>query len=121
MARGKQAKKIPQFNTEFVRCELTTEDKKNFAKWTTDKGFSVDTLVTEVLQSNHKISFSFSEHNDSFICSVTGKPDDCDNAGKCYTSHAKDYITALYVALFKFHVIWDRGPWETAGDMADFG
>lgn len=121
MARGKGSKKSPKFNTEFVRCELTSEDKKAFAQYVKAPPVDINTLVTEVLQSNHKISFSFSEHNDSFIVSITGKPDDCINAEKCFTSHAKDYTTALWVALFKFHVIFEKGVWESDGDEADFG
>jgi len=121
MARGKKGSKTPQFNTEFVRVELTAQDKKDFARWMEKPLVPMDDLITEVLQANHKISWSFSDHTDSFICSVTGKPEDCDNAGKCYTSHAKDYVTALWVALYKYHVIFKKGVWEHVGEEADFG
>jgi len=121
MARGRSKKNTPQFSTEFVRCELTSEDKKHFADWVKKPPIPFDDLVNEVLDSNYKISLSYSEHNNSFICSVTGKPEDCDNSGKCYTSHAKDYITSMWVALYKFHVIWQKGVWESSGSEADFG
>jgi len=121
MPRSKKSKPQTNFSTTFVRCELTAEQKKQIAPWSKSKDVVLDDLVTEVLQSNHKISFSFSEHNDSFICSVTGKPEDCDNASKCYTSHAKDYTTALWVAMYKFHVVFDRGVWESVADEEDFG
>lgn len=121
MARKKSAQRQSDFSTEFVRCELTSEDKKDFAGWVKKPPKSIDDLVVEILQSNHKIGFSYAENTDSFIVSVTGKPDDCDNAKKCYTSHAKDYTTALWVALYKFHVIWKGGVWEAAGDVSDFG
>jgi len=78
-------------------------------------------MVNEALQANHKISFSYSEQNDSYICSVTGKPDECDNAKKCFTSHAKSYTQALWVAMFKYHVIWNKGVWEDVEPEEDFG
>lgn len=121
MARNKSNKKQPAFSTEFVRCELTSDDKRRYADWVKKPPMSVEDLMVEVLQANHKVSFSFSDATDSFIVSVTGKPEDCDNAGKCYTSHAKDPMTALWVSMFKYHVIWNREAWETAGDVSDFG
>ena len=121
MTRGKSNKKIPQFSTTFIRCELSSEDKKQFVAWQSTKNLDIDTLVIEMLQANHKISFSYSEHNDSFICSVTGKTEDCDNSGKCYTSHAKDYVTALRLAVYKFHVIFKGQAWEDLGEESDFG
>ncbi len=107
--------------TTFVRCELTSEEKKDVPEFIRKNSSSLDDLVVEVLQTNHKISFSFNGQTDSFICSVTGKAEDCNNASKCYTSHAKDYATALWVALYKFHVIWKRGVWEEVESTGDFG
>lgn len=120
VARGKKIE--PAFTpTTFVRCELTAEEKKNVPEFIRKNTSNLDDLVVEVLQTNHKISFSFNGQTDSFICSVTGKPEDCNNASKCYTSHAKDYATALWVALFKFHVVWQRGVWEEVESDSDFG
>ena len=107
--------------TTFVQCSLDAEEKKHFAKWTEKEKANLDTLVIEVIQTGHKISFSFNDNSDSFIVSVTGKPEGCINASMCYTSHAKDYVTALWVALYKFHVIWSKGVWESVADEEDFG
>lgn len=120
MARNKKIE--PAFTpTTFVRCELTAEEKKDVPEFIRKNTSNMDDLVVEVLQTNHKISFSFNGQTDSFICSVTGKPEDCNNASKCYTSHAKDYATALWVALYKFHVVWQRGVWEEVESGSDFG
>jgi hypothetical protein len=118
---SKKSKGQPQFNTTFVRCELTEKDRAALVKWSEKPPMSLDDMVIEILQRNHKISYSYSEHNDSFIVSVTGKPEDCDNAGKCFTSHAKNPVKALWVAVFKFFVIFNAEPWEDAGEEADFG
>lgn len=121
MAR-KSSKNHKEFQAAtFVRYELTAEDRKAVPEFAKKNAGSIDDLITEVLQSNHKISFSFSDQTDSFICSVTGKPEGCDNASRCYTSHAKDYTMALWVALYKFHIVWQRGVWEELDAAEDFG
>lgn len=114
--KGKQ-----QFNTQFVRVSLTSEDKKAYATWRKSAEKDVNELMNLILTTGHKISFSFSDHNDSYICSITGKPEDCDNANKCFTSHGKDWPTALYVALYKYHVIFKGEPWEDLDEEEDFG
>jgi len=113
--------KAPFASIDFVQYSLTSEDKQNFLAWQTKNTKLLDTLVIELLQTNHKIGLSFNDQTDSFVCSVTGKQEECINASKCFTSHAKDYGTALWVALFKHHVVWDRGVWESLDDAADFG
>jgi len=118
---SKKGRKAPQFNTQFIRVSLTSEDKKAFTIWRKTAEKDVDNLLNVVLADNHKVSFSFSEHNDSYICSITGKAEDCVNAEKCMTSHGKDWGTALYVALFKYHVIFKGEVWEDTEDVEDFG
>lgn len=107
--------------TQFVTCNLTPDEKKFFPDWRKKNADLMDDLMIEIMQTNHKVAFSFNGQTDSFIVSVTGKPEDCNNASKCYTSHGQDYLTALWVALFKFHHIWKRGVWEEVDDAADFG
>lgn len=122
MARGRKSNDNPTFSSiSFVQCNLSAAEKKEFAKWQVTERENLDTLVIEVLQTGHKIGWSFNDNSDSFIVSLTGKPDGCINASKCNTSHAKDYVTALWVALFKFHVIWRKGVWEDIAPEEDFG
>jgi len=121
MPRGK--KTTPQnFNSvEFIRFELSSEDKKDLVKWVEKNKDREDDLLTEVVQANHKVNVSYNGQNDSFIVSVTGKPEDCDNANKCFTSHGKTWKMALWVALYKYHVVWQRGVWESVDSSEDFG
>ena len=122
MARSKGKPVTNSFTpVTFVRADLNAEDKKHYAEWQKKSVNDLDTLVIEMLQANHKISFSYAEASDSFIVSVTGKADDCINASRCFTSHAKDYGTALWVACYKYHVVWQRGVWEEMDDGQDFG
>lgn len=121
MPKGK-SKSLPTWSKiEFVRCDLDADTKKHFAAWRTKEANNLDDLLIEIMQANHKVNFSFNGQTDSFIVSVTGREEECNNANKCYTSHAKDYVTALWVALYKYHVVWQKGVWEGDDNTADFG
>lgn len=121
MARGKKAAQNKFGNMEFIRFELTAEDRKNLIVWAKKEHANFDDLLHTIMQQNHKVSFSFNSQNDSYICSVTGKPEDCDNAERCFTSHAKSYSQAAWVALYKYHVVWKAGVWESVDPDEDFG
>lgn len=121
MARKKSKGNSNFTPIEFIRFELNAEDKKHLVAWVSKERENYDTLLTDVVQTGHKLSMSYNDQNDSFICAVTGKPEDCDNASKCYTSHGKSWEMAQWVALYKFHVIWKRGVWESLDEESDFG
>lgn len=121
MARGKKPSTAFQNSITFVRCELDADERKKLVTWSAKPPLDLDSMLIQVLQEGHKVSYSFNPTNDSFICSVTGKPEDCINANSCYTSHAKDPVKALWVALFKYFVVWDGKVWESVEDAEDFG
>lgn len=121
MARGKKSSKPTFGNMEFIRFELTAEDRKDLVSWAKKEHANFDDLLHTIMQQNHKVSFSFNGQNDSYICSVTGKPEECDNAERCFTSHAKSYSQAAWVALYKYHVVWKGGVWESVDPESDFG
>lgn len=122
MARQqKKSKGNASFSTTFVRCELTEADRKKVGPWTQTKDFSLEDLINQALGEGHKVSLSFNDNTDSYIASVTGKPEDCVNASKCYTSHAKTWYQALQVAMYKYHVIFRGEAWEDVGEENDFG
>jgi len=121
MARkGAAAKKnFPTF--EFIRCELNADDKKRVPEFVKSHKNVYDDLVTEALQSGHKISLSFNETNDSFIASMSGKPDECVNEKKCLTAHGKSPAMALWVVLYKHVELFQASVWESADESEDFG
>jgi hypothetical protein len=121
MAKPKRSTAKSPYSTTFVKCELSAEDKKHLAVWMKTPPMSFDDMMVEVLQTNHKLSLSFSEHTDSFIASITGKPEECINPSKTMTSHAKDYTLAMWIALYKFHHLFKAGVWEDTEDTEDFG
>lgn len=121
MARGKKSPSKNFTPVEFVRCELSSDDRKQVPEFVKRHKNNPDDLVTEVLQNDIKISFSYSEHNDSFICSFTGRAEAAINANSCFTSHGKTYTTALWVGLYKHFELFKAGVWESPTDDEDFG
>jgi hypothetical protein len=121
MARNSKNKGKQNFGVEFIAYSLTAKDKEDFRKFQAKPPMAMDNMLAQCMQDGHKVTFSFSDANDSFVCSVTGKPDMGLNAGRCYTSHAKDYTTALWVAMFKYYVIWENAVWESLASDEDFG
>lgn len=121
MPRSKKKSKGEYSPVEFIRYNLTAEDKKALEVFAKKPPQPIEDLMKDCLQANHKVSYSYNETNDNYIVSVTGKPEECDNASKCFTSYAKDPVTALWVAMYKYHVVWERGVWESLDEGSDFG
>lgn len=121
MARKNAAKNKSFTQFEFVRCELNADDKKRVPEFVKSYKNSYDDPLTEALQSGHKVSLSFNETNDSFIASMSGKPDECINANKCLTAHGKSPAMALWVVLYKHVELFQSGVWEGTADDEDFG
>lgn len=108
-------------NITFVKYELSGEEKKQFVEWTRKTSNQVDDLVQTLLTDGNKLTFSFNAQTDSYIVSVTGRDEGSINFERCFTSHGKTYFIALTVALFKYHVVWERGTWEDRDNDEDFG
>jgi len=121
MARKGAAAKKNFTAFEFIRCELNADDKKRVPEFVKSQKNTYDDLVTEALQSGHKISLSFNETNDSFIASMSGKPDECVNANKCLTAHGKSPAMALWVVLYKHTQLFQSGVWYMDEEGEDFG
>lgn len=120
MAR-KNVKKGSQFSTKFIRYTLTAEDRKALPEYKKKNVSNFDAFMSEILGANHKVSFSFNETNDQYICSVTGKPEDCVNADLCYTSFAGNPLDAFFVACYKYFVVWEGTAWQDVDESSDFG
>lgn len=121
MAKVKSAKGSQFPQTTFVNYRLDKDEKKACEAWFEKQKAIEDDLVVEILQSNHKITMSFDGNNDSFISSLTGKAEDCNNSGTCLTSRGSTPRQALWANLYKFHIVFKKGVWEDSEDASDWG
>lgn len=118
-ARKRNAQKKGEYR--FVRCTLSQPEKKA-AKLFQEKGLEeINTLLTNTLHSGYKVSFSYSESNDSVTCTFTGKPDEAVNEFLMLTSFATDWFGALCTNLYKHWELFQAGVWEDTEDEDDFG
>jgi hypothetical protein len=123
MAARKPAKKsFEKIEYEFVRGELNADQKKDAAAWMKKHGDDYAPLLDDLLASDYKLSMSFDAYNDTFVISLTGKPDNAHNAGKILTGRGKSWFLGLMSMLYKHHVLFKGGAWvsDSASDDGDF-
>jgi len=124
MARGKgSATKAGSGSAmpRFVDVKLTGDDRLVFLHW---EGREND-LVMELQRladDGYRIGVSWSGEQQAYTASLTGRGEGNPNNGLCMTSFAKTLENALWLALFKHHVMC-RGQWlESAfGGEEEFG
>jgi len=120
MAARKGAKKnFEKIEYEFVRGELNADQKKDAAAWIKKHGDDYSPLLDDLLASDYKLSMSFDAYNDTFVVSLTGKPDNLQNAGKILTGRGKSWFLGLMSMLYKYHVMFKGGAWISDNAATD--
>jgi len=105
----------------FVRVNLTKEDKQACAAWFDKSADMLDKKMQEMLESGHKVSFSYNETNGNVTCTFTGKPEESVNEYRMLTSFASSWWQALATNLWKHNEFFKAGVWEDIEDDEDFG
>jgi len=123
MATKGNRRRKPQKKGEytFVRITLASADKEAAKLYSEKSAKDVDAQITDVLQSGHKISFSYNETNDSVTCTFTGKPEESVNEYRMLTSFGSSWWVALCVNLYKHNDFFNDGVWEDMENDDDFG
>lgn len=103
----------------FVRCELTSEDKKAAKIWIDENMGDMAAIVHDTVASDYKMSISFSSEHDTFTASLTGK-EGAVNEYKTLTARHKDWHVAVMTVLYKHGVMFKSRVWESE-DTADDG
>lgn len=114
-------KQIKKGEYTFVRMSLTADEKKECAAWFEKSAETLDRKLQDVIESGHKISFSFNETNQNVTCTFTGKPDESVNEYRMLTSFASSWWQALATNLWKNEVYFQDGVWEDAENDEEFG
>ena len=112
-------KQVSLADYSFVRCELTSEDKKAAKIWIDENFHEMGAMLHDVVASDYKFSVSFSSEHDTFTASLTGKPDAI-NAFKTLTARHSDWQIAAMTVLYKNAVMFKSGIWESE-DASDDG
>lgn len=120
MARGKQnGKKSSGLDAySFVRCELSSEDKKAAKIWIAENTRDMGAITHDVVAEGYKLSVSFSSDHDTFTASLTGKPDSL-NEYKTLTARHADWVVAVMTVLYKHTVMFRSKVWESEASEDD--
>lgn len=97
---------------EFISARLSRDEKTQFRDWLLTVTHDVEELLLEYLAGSTKVTFSYDDKNDTYICTFVPKGDDHINAGKCLSSRAPDAFTAFMVNVFKDDQLFGRSVWE---------
>jgi len=100
----------------FVRCELTSEDKKKAKIWIEKYTPEFGAKLHDLMASDYKVSITYSSEHDTFTATATGK-EGALNEFCTLTARHKDWITAGMTLLYKHEVLFGGKVWE--GDEAD--
>lgn len=117
--RGRNGnKKATLENYSFVRCELTSEDKKAAKVWIAENLSDMGPMLHDVMAENYKFSCSFSQDHDTFTATLTGKEGSI-NEFKTLTARHADWLTAAMTVLYKHGVMFAAKVWETDSEEDD--
>lgn len=121
-ARKGKSKAFEKIDYEFVRGELNAEQKKDASTWMKKNQDDYSPMLDDLLANDYKLSMSFDSYNDTFVISLTGKPDNKHNAGKILTGRGKTWYLGLMSMLYKHHVLYKGAAWisDTPDDEGDF-
>lgn len=121
MARGqknaKQKRSLEAYS--FVRCELSSEDKKAAKVWIDENMADMGPIIHDIVAEDYKLSVSFSSDHDTFTASLTGK-EGAVNEFKTLTARHKDWHVAAMTVAFKHTVMFKSKVWESE-DTEDDG
>lgn len=109
-----------KFGVDFLTVRLTTEDKKALNDWEV----SFDQLlqwVVQIVEAGHKMSFSWSEGNESAICTITSPPPTGRGNKVSVSSFGSSVDNALKSAVYKYDVLAQGGDWNLVEGRQDYG
>lgn len=120
MAQGKKknGQKKPLADYTFVRCELTSEDKKAAKIWIEENMGDLGAIIHDIVASDYKMSVSFSQDHDTFTASLTGK-EGALNEYKTLTARHADWTIAVMTVAYKHSVMFGSKVWESEDSEDD--
>lgn len=116
-ARSNKKPEYQRIEYEFVKAELTSDQKTEAKDWIEKNSDDYEMLIADMIVSDYKMSISYDSYNDSFVVSCTGKPDNKYNAGKILTGRGKTWFLALMSTLYKHVVLFNSAGWRTDGPV----
>lgn len=106
---------------DFISYKLTSEEKTHFEGWQDEFGDDVLELLATIVQDDHKVTLSYSGHNDTFIASLICNKVNSDNIHCCMSSYSNNAVQALEVLCYKATVIFAEVGWKAGSQENSWG
>lgn len=101
----------PEFYGTFVRCELSTEDKRALAQRELDPGRVFDQLDA-LVESGYKFSVGLQSDQTAYIASLFDRDEESKTKGYTLTGRGRSFSNAIAALLYKHYDLLD-GIWPT--------
>lgn len=95
--------------SNFVRYELSAEDKRGAKKWMSDPNGLFDGL-DKLLDTGYKLSLRHDDYSNSPCCWVFPPDTGTSNSGLILSGRGRTAFTAIAECIYKHYVVFD-GEW----------
>lgn len=119
MAKKSAAASRPDWQTDFVQCELTKEMKNELAKFDVGAVASF-AFLTGAINDGYKFSANFDKAHDCVAVFLTETTALDGRRKRCLSARASNLENALRALYYKHSVILE-GDWGSAGEPDDTG
>lgn len=119
MAKKSAADKRPDWQTDFVQCELTKEMKSELDKFDVE-GTGAFSFLTGSINDGYKFSAAFDKAHDCVAVFLTETQAVDGKRKKCLSARASSFINALRALYYKHSVILES-DWGNDGGTDDTG
>jgi hypothetical protein len=117
MSQGRGKDKRPSWEVDWVRCELSKEQKEMLRKWDVKYERTVD-VVTRLVSDGFKLTVWGDKSHDCVGVSLTTPKGEGGARQQCLSARGPDFLGALKAAAYKHSVVLE-GDWGTLDNTGD--
>jgi hypothetical protein len=105
----------------FARVTLGEEEKAEFLVWMSQPDVPFEMLLQKYISEWYRFTLKYDANNRCAQCSVTCQDDNSVNGNSILISRGHDAFEALWLALYKMHVMCNDGEWPQELRESDWG
>lgn len=105
----------------FVDRRLHSGEKEAWLQWSQEKYKDAFLLLGDVASGQHKVTLTYQEQGDCFICSFTCNDEQSPNYHVILTSRSDVAEEAVLLNLYKFYVIYEDKAWTSEDHSNNWG
>jgi hypothetical protein len=99
----------------FVDITLNDNDKDALEQTVTQEGFALLVFILEAAEDGYKFSLVADPQHHSFIATLTGRHEGCENLGWALSARSVGPLEACIALWYKHCKLANYGPWLEAG------